>query len=569
MVLPTIENPHLWTDTDPYRYTLKTAVLVNGKTVDSVSIRIGIRTAEFDSDRGFLLNGRQVKIKGMCVHHDAGLTGAASYRDVWERRLRLLKDMGCNGIRCSHNPPAPELLDLCDELGFLVMDEAFDEWLLTKGKSFGPQDPSRFIYGGSLLFAENADADLTTMLRRDRNHPSIVLWSIGNEIPEQAALEGVSMLKHLQDLCHREDPTRLVTSALDNLAAPETFRTREEFETALDVVGYNYVARWGSRAETLYDEDRKKFPKRRFIGSENPSAGGIRGNYEKEATGWFRMGYDTATLTHEFLWRYTASRDFVAGDYLWTGIDYLGETMWPMRGAPCAPIDTAGFPKDTFYYFRSIWNTEAVTLHILPHWNWKGREGEFITVIGYTNCDEVSLYLNGRLVGTKGYDCPNVGMLGAWNNPAKNTHPTTHDLHLTWDVPYEAGELKAVGFREGKPAAEAVIKTTGEAAALKAAADRQRIAVNNIAHIEIEALDKDGVWVPTADNLIAVTVEGAAELLGMDGGDVQDLSSYADPQRKLFAGHLLCVIRGTAQGVAKVTFSVKGMADVVLTFTAE
>ncbi|MDR0641757.1 MAG: DUF4982 domain-containing protein [Treponema sp.] len=569
MAMPAIDRPVLWSDTDPYLYTVETTVVQGGKIIDGLATRTGIRTAVFDCDRGFLLNGKPVKIKGMCVHHDGGLTGAACYRETWERRLRILKNMGCNGIRCSHNPPAPELLDLCDELGFLVMDEAFDEWRLTKFKSAEYGYSSEFAYGYGQLFEENAEADLRAMLRRDRNHPSVILWSIGNEIPDQSAISGADTLRRLQDICHREDLTRLVTSALDNLAAPEPGRTTEEFECALDVVGYNYVARWGMRAETLYDEDRKKFPKRRFIGSENPSAGGVRGNYEETAFGPYRMSYKTATLANEFLWRYTASRDFVAGDYLWTGIDYLGETRWPSRGAMPAPIDTAGFEKDSFYYFRSIWNSAEVTLHILPHWNWRGKEGEFITVLGYTNCDEVSLYINGRLVGTRGYDFPNVGALGAWNKKARNTHPSTHDLHLAWDVPYEAGELKALGYREGKVVAEKVIKTTGAPVELRAKADRERIVRGGIAHIEIETADQEGLWVPTADMPVKVTVEGAAALLGMDSGDLRDLSLYSAPERKLFAGKLLCVIRGNAKGSAAVNFSAAGMEDLTLNFTVD
>ncbi|MDR3248496.1 MAG: DUF4982 domain-containing protein [Treponema sp.] len=569
MAMPTLENPHLWSEKDPYLYCLETSIFRDGKVIDGVLTPIGIRTTTFDCDRGFLLNGEPVKIKGVCVHHDGGVTGAAFYRETWERRLKLLKNMGCNGIRCAHNPPAPEFLDLCDELGFLVMDEAFDEWLLAKFKSAEYGYTSNFAYGYSQFFQDNADADITTMLWRDRNHPSIVLWSIGNEIPEQAAVEGVPILLHLQDICHREDPTRLVCSALDNLAAPEPSRTREAFECALDVAGYNYTGRWGMRAETLYDEDRKKFPARRFIGSENPSAGGIRGNYEKSGPGFFRYSYDRATLNHEFLWRYTASRDFVAGDYLWTGIDYLGESRWPMKGAASGAIDMAGFPKDTYYYFRSIWNQEDTTLFILPHWNWKGKEGEFITVIGYTNCDDVSLYLNGRLVGTKGYDFPNVGALGAWNVRAKNTAPTTHDLHLTWDVPYEAGELKAVGHKDGKDVAEVILRTTGEPAKLKAVSDREKIRLNGIAHIEIETLDKQGLTVPNAVIPVKAQVEGAALLLGLDNGDPRDLAAFSTPERKLGAGRLLCVIRGITKGSAKLTLSAAGMEDVVLNFQVE
>jgi beta-galactosidase len=566
MALPTLENPRLWSDRDPYLYQVETTLTGEGRAIDRELTRVGLRSAVFDPDRGFLLNGEGVKIKGMCIHHDGGLTGAAFYRETWERRLKLLKKMGCNGIRCAHNPPARELLDLCDELGFLVMDEAFDEWLLAKFKSAEYGYAPEFAYGYSQFFEENAEADLRAMLRRDRNHPSVVLWSIGNEIPEQAALGGVPILRRLQDICHQEDPSRLVCSALDNLASPENFRAREEFERALDVAGYNYVGRWGIRAETLYDEDRKKFPARRIIGSENPSAGGIRGEYHAGKGGFTRFSYDRATLNHEFLWRYTASRDFVAGDYLWTGIDYLGESRWPLKGAPSGPLDTAGFPKDTYYYFASIWNLEETILHILPHWNWKGREGEFITVIGYTNCDEVSLYLNGRLVGTRGYDCPNVGALGAWNVRAKDTNPSTHDLHLSWDLPYEGGELRALGRRNGKEAAEQVIRTTGEPALLRALPDREEIPRYGIAHIEIDALDGEGLPVPDAGTPVTVSVEGNAVLLGLDNGDPRDLAPFTENTRRLGAGRLLAVIRGSAPGKARVLIGAGGMETVALDF---
>ena len=363
---PVLENPRLWTDRDPYLYTLTTEVIADGIPSDETSMKVGVRTATFDTDRGFLLNGESVKIKGMCVHHDCGLTGAVGYRETWERRLKALKDMGCNGIRCAHNPPSPELLELCDELGFLVMDEAFDEWFVMKSKG---SDGER--YGSGMYFGECSEDIIVTMLRRDRNHPSVVLWSIGNEIPEQYSEQGVEIACRLRDICHREDPTRMVTSACDGIAA--TYGpTLREFENALDVVGYNYVDRWRERAETLYDEDRRLFPNRRFIGSENSSAGGDRGAYiPRDNSRPTRYDYHVWTLKHEWLWRFTASRDYVAGDFLWTGIDYLGESGWPRRGSGSGPIDSAGFPKDTYYYFRSIWNKDDLTLYILPHWNIK------------------------------------------------------------------------------------------------------------------------------------------------------------------------------------------------------
>jgi beta-galactosidase len=276
--------------------------------------------------------------------------------------------------------------------------------------------------------------------------------------------------------------------------------------------------------------------------------------------------YDTTTLTHEFLWRYTGSRDFVAGDYLWTGVDYLGESRWPYKNSSSGCIDTAGFRKDTYYYFKSIWNKNDVTLHILPHWNWKGKEGEFITVIGYTNCWDVSLYLNGRLVGIKGYDFPNVASVGAYNIKTKNTHPTTHDLHLSWDVPYEAGELRAVGRIDGKVAAEVVVKTTDVPVKLKAASDKNVICEYSIAHIEIETLDKEGLFVPDADTVVSVKTEGGIQVLGLDSGDPRDLSPYYVPQKKMLAGRLLCVVRGMKKGSGQVVFSADGMEDTAVSF---
>ncbi len=560
-VTPVIASPRLWTDETPYLYTLTTAVRVDDNDVDELTTRVGVRTAAFDCDRGFLLNGGSVKIKGMCLHHDCGLTGAVGYRETWLRRLKLLKDMGCNGIRCAHNPPAPQLLDLCDELGFLVMDEAFDEWALTKDKIHNYYS-QQLAYGFSQFFSRDAEKELTAMLRRDRSHPCVILWSIGNEIPEQATVEGVRLLRALRDICHREDPTRMVTSACDNIAAAAPSTAFREFENELDVVGYNYVARWGMRAETLYDEDRKLYPKRRMLGSENPSAGGARGDYTLCASG--RHGYDTATLENEFLWRYTASRDFVAGDYLWTGVDYLGESEWPSRGACCAPIDTAGFPKDTYYYFRSIWNDKAVTLHLLPHWNMRGEEGVFKRVLCYTNCEEVRLYINGRLVGVRGYDCPNVGALKAWNDKAKWTRPTTHDLHLSWDVPYEAGELRAEGYIGGKLVAAKVVRTTGSPARLEATADASALSPGGIAHITVRALDQDGLLVPDANPLITCDATGAVRLLGMDGGDRLDLTVWQSPARRMVNGLLLAMVKADGAGELKLRFTADGLesADV-------
>lgn len=552
MCRPVVENPHLWTPDTPYLYMLESFCMIDGKVVDSVKTPIGIRTAVFDADQGFLLNGRSVKIKGVCLHHDCGITGAAGTREVWERRLLMLKDMGCNGIRMSHNPPMPVLLDLCDELGFLVMDEIYDEWMLSKNKNENYYSES-MAFGASQFFIRDSKDELSTMIRRDYNHPSIILWSIGNEIPEQSSADGSRIAAYLQQICHEEDTTRMVTCACDNIMAYPDIRTKREFEEVLDVVGYNYVGRWRERAETFYDEDRKLYPDRRFVGTENPGAGGVRGDYQIRdgKTGDYR----TATISHELLWRYEASRPFVAGDYVWTGIDYLGEANWPRRGADFGAIDTAGFKKDTYYYFRSIWNRDDVTLHLLPHWNFRGEEGQFKTIIAYTNCQYVTLYINDRLVGTKGYyEYPRFGAEKSWMD-GREKNPTTNDLHLSWDVPYESGVLRAQGYIDGKLAAEAIVETTERPVRLVAEAYRRTIRTGEIAQIELHMEDRKGRRVPNAEPEVSCEVMGAGEYLGMDGGNMLDLSMYREKKRRMFAGALLCEARGIRPGKMTLLFT--------------
>ncbi|MBR0517614.1 MAG: DUF4982 domain-containing protein [Firmicutes bacterium] len=563
---PTVESPHLWTDDDPYLYTLKTTLKVGDEVVDENCMRIGVRTATFDKDKGFLLNGKSVKIKGMCVHHDCGLTGAVGYRDSWERRLRLLKDMGCNGIRCAHNPPVPALLDLCDELGFLVMDEAFDEWRLVKNK-INNYYSEQLAYGSSLFFTNHAEEDMVTMLRRDYNHPSVIIWSIGNEIPEQSSLEGVRILNFLQDICHREDQSRMVTSACDNIVAIEPIRTNREFENALDVVGYNYVGRWRERAETYYDEDRHEFPNRRMVGTENGSAGGTRGDYSNKG----RFGnYVNASMRHEPLWRYTVSRDFVAGDYLWTGIAYLGETRWPSRGAMGAPIDSAGFKKDAYYYFRSIWNNKDTTLHIAPHWNWAGEEGVYKQVVCYTDCDYVKLYINGKFVAERGYQLPRFGVRKAWNEGfGRSQHVTTNDLHLVFDVAYEPGVLRAEGYKNEELVAVEEVVTTGPAENLVAAADKTAVKVDGLVQIEISMTDAEGRHIPDTNAMVSCKVEGPAHLVGMDAGNMFDLSLYTEPERKMFNGYLLAVVQADAPGDIRITFETEDGKRCEVTAAAE
>ncbi len=368
-----VEHPILWSPADPYLYTVRSTIENSGRVVDAYDTPIGIREAVFDANCGFLLNGQHVKLNGVCIHHEAGSVGAAVPEPVWERRLNILHEMGCNAIRTSHNPYAAEFLDMCDRMGFVVMAEAFDEWKVPK-----PQARS----GYSIYFDEWYERDLKNFIHRDRNHPSIVLWSAGNEIGDQSEPNGADTLRKLLEVFHSEDPTRLVTAGCDRIASdPPSNTARPEFLALLDVVGYNYVDRWHDRAEKYYSIDRAAFPQRRFIGTESSGMGSIRGDYRA----LFAHGDKTTDrrlftfegnldINVEAQWKFVRTYDYVAGDFMWTGIDYLGEAFWPMKCSFSGVIDTCGFKKDGFYFYQSQW-TEKPMLHVFPHWNWQGREG--------------------------------------------------------------------------------------------------------------------------------------------------------------------------------------------------
>ncbi|HKO20274.1 MAG TPA: glycoside hydrolase family 2 TIM barrel-domain containing protein, partial [Acidobacteriaceae bacterium] len=382
-----IQQPALWSVETPAMYTVRQTLSRNGAEEDTVSTPFGVRSIAFDSNKGFLLNGTRIKLNGVCLHGDAGCVGTAVPERMWERRLEILKGMGCNAIRCSHNPPAPEFLDLCDRMGFLVMDEAFDEWRDGKGQT---RD-----YGYHKYFDEWWERDVRAMIARDRNHPCIVIWSAGNEIPDQLDPRGAETAAALVGLFHAEDPTRPVTAACDNIAA-DPKATPEAFLEELDVVGYNYVDRWRDRREKYYSIDRHDYPHRRFIGTESIGMGGVRGEYFLPGDAVGRRGYaSNGRIEAEQLQKFIQTYDYVSGDFMWTGIDYLGESQWPNHLAAAGLLDTCGFRKDGSYFYQSIW-TDKPVLHLLPHWNWAGREGEVISVVCYTNCDTVELFLNGK-----------------------------------------------------------------------------------------------------------------------------------------------------------------------------
>ena len=551
-----VDNPALWSLESPALYTLKTYIMAGKNTLDNVITTIGIRSIAYDVDKGFLLNGTQVKMKGVNLHHDAGGVGAAVPERMWERRLQILKDGGCNAIRTAHNIPASEFLDLCDKMGMLVMDEAFDEW--EKGKL-------NFSY--KIYFDEWHERDLLTMLRRDRNHPSVVMWSIGNEIPDQTTPHGPVLAKKMIDICHSEDPTRLVTTGNDNIAADystagynveDSYATTDEFLNAFehDIVGYNYVDRWNNRRELMYSIDRHEHPDRRMVGTETGSLGGARGSYmagnnaEK-----FIVRYAGRMIDVEQRWKFTLLYDYVIGDFMWTGIDYYGESRWPSRGANSGIIDNCAFPKDGYYFYKSIWTNEPV-LHILPHWNWPGREGQVIPVVCYTNCDTVELFVNGKSFGEKCLEFPRKGTQGNWNRyPPGKVQTSTGDLHLTWDVVYEPGEMKAIGKKNGKVFVTQIF-TAGVPDAVRLSVDRNIIQAkpSDVAHVKVEIIDKDGHVVPNANDLVKFEVSGA-RLIGVENGDMTDLSSCKIPERKAFNGLCLAIIQADKAGKIKIKAS--------------
>ena len=514
-----IVGPKLWSIETPELYTVVSTVYAGDRVVDRTTTPFGIRTIEFTKDKGFFLNGKHVPLNGVCDHHDLGCLGAAVHRRAIERQLEILKGMGCNAIRTSHNPPAPELLDLCDRMGFVVMDEAFDEW-----KS--PKTP----HGYGRFFDEWSERDIVSMLHRDRNHPCVILWSIGNEINEQGAKNGGEMAARLADFCRREDPTRPTTSACNNPGGAD----RTGFAKALDVFGINY----GIGAYKTFKD------KYLLVASETSSALSTRGEYglrlDKQGNVEIRKTFDFQVTSYDLMapgWGYTAEKDllaliaspWVAGEFVWTGFDYIGEPTpygWPSRSSYFGIVDLAGFPKDRYYLYQSVWRPEPV-VHLLPHWNWPGFEGKSIPVWCITNCDSVELFLNDKSLGEKTLD-------------------RRKSLHVEWSVPYEAGTLRAVGNRGGAVVQDKVA-TAGAATKLVLKPDRAKISADgdDLSFVEVQVVDKEGRVCPTADHLVRFKLGGEAAIAGVDNGDPIDHESFKADRHKVFHGLGLVVVKGT------------------------
>lgn len=529
-----VNNPALWSVLRPYLYKVVTQVILNNKVADEYTTPLGIRYFNFDADKGFTLNGKYLKILGVCDHHDLGSLGSAMNTRALERQLEILKSMGCNAIRTTHNPPAPELLDLCDKMGFIVMDEAFDCWEWAKKP-----------YDYHLFFKEWHKRDLEDQILRDRNHPSVMIWSIGNEIPQQTDTTALRIAPELAAIVHSLDKTRPITTANDR---PD--KNNKIIQSgAIDLIGYNYH-------EFDYATFHDRYPGKKFIATETTSGLETRGYYDMPSDSiriWPVRGkpfgnpdntvsaYDNVRppwgSTHEATWKVMKKYDFLSGLFVWTGFDYLGEPTpytWPSRSSYFGIIDLAGFPKDIFYMYQSEWTNKTV-LHIFPHWNW--TPGKTVDIWSYyNNADEVELYLNGKSLGIK----KKIG----------------DDLHVMWRLKFEPGTLKAVSRKNGKVVMTKEIHTAGAPAKIELIADRKNIKAdgNDLSFITVKILDKDGNIVPDADNKVDFKVNGEAFIAGVDNGDPVTHDPFKANWRKAFHGLALAIVQ-TKEKAGAITFT--------------
>lgn len=558
-----LPHPILWDVTQPALYTAEITLCREAETVDTTAVRFGIRSIEYSAEQGFLLNGRKVLLKGVCLHHDGGCVGAAVPPEIWERRLRKLQDMGCNAIRFSHNPPDQALLNLADQMGFLVMEEAFDEWQELKSKEAGSN--THESRGYSECFDSCWKEDIASMIRRDRNHPSIIMWSAGNEIGEQTTEDGVRILKELAGLCHALDPSRPVTAACDQVKA-EPYPAKEDFLQETDLVGVNYADRWRERTETFFMEEKLEHPEWKLLGTEDIAVNGIRGDYrlETEESVWGRTPYYARMLKAEKLWKFLRTRPFMIGSFMWTGIDYLGECFWPRKASSAGVLDTCGFEKDGFWFYRSLWREDETTLFAAPFPDPEVYgQGRVIPVIVYTNAFCAELFVGDRSYGMKAYEFPGQGMTRHWAHFDRKQAPiTTNDLHLAWDVPCTGEPVTVVGYdMDGKEIARQVMREPEKAAAITAEADRESVAPGGVVQLEIALTDQNGNIVTGQDVAVTVSTEGGA-LLGLDNGNPEDHTLYQTPTRNTFRGRGLAIIRaGEHSSGLRIILAADGLAE--------
>lgn len=540
-----VERPKLWSPETPVLYKAVSKIYSGDTLLDTYSTRFGIRTIEYIADKGFYLNGKRRKFQGVCNHHDLGPLGAAINVAALRHQLTLLKEMGCDAIRTSHNMPAPELVELCDEMGFMMMLEPFDEWDIAKCDN-----------GYHRFFNEWAEKDMVNMLRQYRNNPCVVMWSIGNEVPTQWSPEGYKVAKFLQDICHREDPTRPVTCGMDQVKSV----LANGFAAMLDIPGLNYRAH-------LYDEAYERLPQNIILGSETSSTVSSRGVYKfpvERKAGAMYDDHQSSSYDLEYCsWSNIPDIDFARaedhewtiGQFVWTGFDYLGEpspydtNAWPNHSSMFGIIDLASIPKDRYYLYRSVWNKEAETLHILPHWNWEGREGEKTPVFVYTNYPSAELFINGKSYGRQ----------------TKHKNGTVENRYrLMWhDAVYQPGEVRVVAYDEqGNPVAEKTVRTAGKPHHIELVTDRSSLQADgkDLAYVTLRIVDKDGNLCPNDGRLVSFKVKGAGKYRASANGDPTCLDLFHKPEMHAFGGMLTVIVQsGEKTGEIELQATAKGV----------
>ena len=569
-----VKSPKLWSPESPNLYVARTTLSIDSIEVDSYSTRFGIRSIQYIPEKGFFLNGKYTKFKGVCNHHDLGPLGAAVNRAALRHQIKMLKDMGANAIRTSHNMPAPELVELCDEMGMMVLLEPFDDW------GYSPKSPN----GYGAIFNEWAEKDMMNMLHNFRNNASVVMWSIGNEVPSQWGPDGVQELQMLLDIVHREDPTRPATCGMNDIGAV----MGNGFAAALDIPGFNYKPQF-------YEWAYNTLPQKIILGSETASTVSSRGCYmfpaELKANATYHGNQSSSYDTEFCYWSNIPDIDFAAdedypwmiGQFVWTGFDYLGEPTpydtdaWPSHSSVFGIIDLASIPKDRYYLYRSQWNTDSPTLHILPHWNWKGREGLVTPVMVYASYPKAELFINGVSQGIKeksntgnkaGADCNNDGSSDKTILPDAQT--AMNRFRLIWDeAVYHPGEVRVVAYDENdNPVDETIIRTAGKAHHLVLTPDRTTIDAdgNDLVYVTIQIADKNGNIIPDDARMVNFKVSGAAEFLATANGDPTSLLPFDQPKMKLFSGAATAILRASdTPGEATLTVTASGVKPATAT----
>ena len=564
-----IEHPSLWTPDTPALYTAESKIYEGETLKDTYTTRFGVRSVEIIAGKGFFLNGEPLKFRGVCNHHDLGPLGGVSNEAGIRRQIRMLKDMGCNAIRTSHNMPSNELIAACDEMGMMVMAESFDEWKSAKVEN-----------GYHKVFDEWVERDLTNLLRHFRNNPSIVMWCIGNEVPDQwNGNRGPKLTRMLQDICHREDPTRPVTQGMD---VPDAV-VNNNMAAVLDVPGFNYRPH-------KYLENYKKLPQEIILGSETASTLSSRGVYKFPVERRSMAKYDDHQASsydvEHCSWSNLPEDDFIQhddlpyciGEFVWTGFDYLGEPTpyysdWPSHSSLFGIIDLAGLPKDRYYLYRSHWNKNAETLHILPHWNWEGREGEVTPVFVYTNYPSAELFINGKSQGKRTKDL-SVTIENSADSASMASLKRQKRYRLMWmDTKYEPGTVKVVAYdKNGKAVAEKEIHTAGKPHHIELVANRSTIKADgkDLSFVTVKVVDKDGNLCPHADNQISFRVKGKGTYRAGANGDPTSLESFQTPRMKVFNGMMTAIVQSTEEaGTITLEATAKGLKKQTLTITTE